>query len=129
MLGVPAERVFQTLGVYLGSSYVNDFNYLGRTFRVQAQADGGFRQSVRDIARLKTRNDAGEMVPIGSIATFRDESGRLLLSAPRSRRSASSSGATTRTSSPATPDQTQIDTPTRPSAPNSTPSRFSGSRT
>ncbi|HEX8375970.1 MAG TPA: efflux RND transporter permease subunit, partial [Geminicoccaceae bacterium] len=75
MLGVPAERVFETLGVYLGSSYVNDFNSLGRTFRVQAQADGGFRQSVRDIARLKTRNDAGEMVPIGSIATFRDESG------------------------------------------------------
>jgi HAE1 family hydrophobic/amphiphilic exporter-1 len=75
MLGVPAERVFEALSVYLGSSYINDFNYLGRTFRVQAQADGGFRQEVRDIARLKTRNDAGEMVPIGSIATFRDESG------------------------------------------------------
>jgi HAE1 family hydrophobic/amphiphilic exporter-1 len=75
MLGVPAERVFETLNIYLGSSYVNDFNYLGRTFRVQAQADGNFRREVSDIARLKTRNDDGEMVPIGSIATFRDESG------------------------------------------------------
>ena len=43
MLGVPADRVFEALEVYLGSAYVNDFNFLGRTFRVTAQADGAFR--------------------------------------------------------------------------------------
>lgn len=72
MLGVSPERVFEALQVYLGSIYVNDFNYLGRTYRVTAQADAPFRQDSRDIANLKTRNDNGQMVPIGSVAEFRD---------------------------------------------------------
>ena len=46
MLGVPANRVFETLQVYLGSAYVNDFNYLGRTYRVTAQADAPFRDDI-----------------------------------------------------------------------------------
>ncbi|MFL5334739.1 MAG: efflux RND transporter permease subunit [Geminicoccaceae bacterium] len=75
MLGVPVDGVFDTLNVYLGSSYVNDFNYLGRTYRVQIQADGEFRREVRDIADLKTRNARGDMVPLGSVATFRDLTG------------------------------------------------------
>jgi multidrug efflux pump subunit AcrB len=75
MLGVPAARVFETLSVYLGSAYVNDFNLLGRTFRVTAQADAPFRDDVSDIANLKTRSDMGGMVPIGSIATFQDRTG------------------------------------------------------
>src|SRR5712691_3388177 len=75
MLGVAANRVFETLQVYLGSSYVNDFNYLGRTYRVTAQADAPFRDTLRDIVNLKTRNDKGQMVPIGSVATFRDITG------------------------------------------------------
>jgi hydrophobe/amphiphile efflux-1 (HAE1) family protein len=75
MLGVPVGGVFDTLNVYLGSSYVNDFNYLGRTYRVQIQADGEFRREVRDIADLKTRNVRGDMVPLGSVATFRDLTG------------------------------------------------------
>jgi HAE1 family hydrophobic/amphiphilic exporter-1 len=75
MLGVPADRVFETLETYVGSTYVNDFNYLGRTYRVTAQADGRFRQRLRDISNLKTRNDRGEMVPIGSVAAFRDITG------------------------------------------------------
>jgi hydrophobe/amphiphile efflux-1 (HAE1) family protein len=75
MLNVSADRVFETLQVYLGSAYVNDFNYLGRTYRVTAQADGRFRDTVQDIANLKTRNDNGAMVPIGSVATFRDITG------------------------------------------------------
>jgi HAE1 family hydrophobic/amphiphilic exporter-1 len=75
MLGVPANRVFETLEVYVGSAFVNEFNLLGRTFRVTAQADGHFRQDIRDIANLKTRNDSGEMVPIGSVASFRDMTG------------------------------------------------------
>ena len=75
MLGVPAERLFETLEVYLGSAYVNDFNFLGRTFRVTAQADGAFRQEIEDIADLRTRNVHGEMVPIGAVASFRDTTG------------------------------------------------------
>jgi HAE1 family hydrophobic/amphiphilic exporter-1 len=75
MLGVTADKVFQTLEVYLGSAYVNDFNYLGRTYHVTAQADGGFRQDRRDIVNLKTRNQSGQMVPIGSVADFRDVTG------------------------------------------------------
>ena len=62
-----AANLFETLQVYLGSSYVNDFNLFGRTWRVYAQADGDFRKRVEDIANLKTRNDKGEMVPIGSM--------------------------------------------------------------
>src|SRR6478736_6574083 len=64
--GVALTNLFETLQVYLGSSYVNDFNLFGRTWRVYAQADGDFRKRVEDIANLKTRNDKGEMVPIGS---------------------------------------------------------------
>jgi multidrug efflux pump len=75
ILGVSANRVFETLQVYLGSAYVNDFNYLGRTYRVTAQADAPFRDEIRDIVNLKTRNDKGQMVPIGSVAEFRDITG------------------------------------------------------
>ena len=71
-LGLAPADVFDTLQVYLGSAYVNDFNYLGRTFEVVAQADGQFRRNIDDIARLKTRNSGGEMVPIGSVARFHD---------------------------------------------------------
>ena len=70
VLGVSADKVFETLEVYVGSAFVNEFNLLGRTYRVTAQADGKFRQNLRDIANLKTRNDAGAMVPIGAVASF-----------------------------------------------------------
>jgi hydrophobe/amphiphile efflux-1 (HAE1) family protein len=75
MLGVPPERVFETLQVYLGSAYVNDFNLLGRTYRVTAQADAAYRDDPSDIALLKTRSNSGAMVPIGSVATFEDKTG------------------------------------------------------
>ncbi|MDG2517630.1 MULTISPECIES: efflux RND transporter permease subunit [Lysobacter] len=65
--GVPLTELFDTLQTYLGSAYVNDFNMFGRTWQVVAQADGPFRDSVEDIANLRTRNDRGEMVPIGSM--------------------------------------------------------------
>jgi HAE1 family hydrophobic/amphiphilic exporter-1 len=68
----PTE-VFSTLQVYLGSQYVNDFNYLGRTYEVIAQADGRFRRDPTDIGRLKARNTSGEMVPIGAVARFKYE--------------------------------------------------------
>jgi NodT family efflux transporter outer membrane factor (OMF) lipoprotein len=66
-LGVPLGSVFDTLQVYLGSLYVNDLNLFGRTFQVRAQAESSFRAEPRDIERLKTRNAAGEMVPLGSV--------------------------------------------------------------
>ncbi|MFC3716368.1 efflux RND transporter permease subunit [Luteimonas soli] len=65
--GVPLTELFDTLQTYLGSAYVNDFNLFGRTWQVIAQADGSFRDSVDDIANLRTRNVDGEMVPIGSM--------------------------------------------------------------
>ncbi|EJL84723.1 multidrug efflux RND transporter permease subunit OqxB [Pantoea sp. GM01] len=65
--GVSLTELFSTLQTYLGSSYVNDFNKFGRTWRVMAQADGDFRDSVQDIGNLRTRNNRGEMVPIGSM--------------------------------------------------------------
>jgi multidrug efflux pump len=74
-LGVPPSRVFEALEIFLGSSFVNDFNYLGRTYRVTAQADAQFRRDARNISELRTRSDAGGMVPLGSVATFRDVSG------------------------------------------------------
>ena len=74
-LGVPISRIFETLSVYMGSAYVNDFNMLGRTYRVTAQADNPFRLDLRDVAGLKTRNADGEMVPIGSVASFSDTTG------------------------------------------------------
>jgi hydrophobe/amphiphile efflux-1 (HAE1) family protein len=74
-LGVNPDRIFEALEVYLGSEYVNDFNYLGRTYQVVAQADGPFRKQIADISDLKARNDRGQMVPIGSVATFEDRTG------------------------------------------------------
>ena len=75
MMGVEPGKVFEALQVYLGSAYVNDFNLLGRTYRVTAQADARFRDDAADIAQLKTRSATGEMVPIGSLATFEDRTG------------------------------------------------------
>ena len=68
-------KSFTTLEVYLGSQYVNDFNFLGRTYRATAQADGQFRQDLHAISQLKTRNANGEMVPLGSVAAFSNITG------------------------------------------------------
>ena len=68
--GVSLTSLFETLQVYLGSSYVNDFNRFGRTYRVIAQADAPYRNRIEDIGNLRTRNARGEMVPIGSMVTL-----------------------------------------------------------
>ena len=75
MLNVPIEALFDTLEVYLGSRYINDFNLLGRTFRVTAQADSRFRLDPEDLAGLKVRSADGAMVPLGSVMAFRTASG------------------------------------------------------
>jgi len=75
ILGVPPGRIFEALQTYLGSTFINDFNLLGRTYRVTAQADADHRSSPADIANLQTRSDNGAMVPIGSVATLSDTTG------------------------------------------------------
>ena len=72
-LGLTPSDVFSTLQVYLGSQYVNDFNFLGRTYQVIVQADAPYRVGRHDIADLKVRNRMGQMVPIGSVASLHDE--------------------------------------------------------
>jgi multidrug efflux pump len=74
-MGLPVRDVFDTMQIYLGSLYVNDFNRFGRTYRVVVQADAPFRSHADDIAGLKTRNEAGEMVPIGSVVNIEDSYG------------------------------------------------------
>jgi len=76
-VGLTPTDVFSTLQVYLGSQYVNDFNYLGRTYEVIVQANGQFRRTPQDITRLKVRNASGEMVPIGTVAQLRGQDGPL----------------------------------------------------
>jgi multidrug efflux pump len=65
--GIALNDVFETLQAYLGSVYVNDFNRFGRTYQVIAQADSQYRSKAEDILRLQTRNENGEMLPLGSI--------------------------------------------------------------
>jgi multidrug efflux pump len=69
---VQVTDVFQALQVYLGGFYINDFNYLGRTWHVMAQADAPFRATSAQVALLKTRNAAGQMVPLGAISELKD---------------------------------------------------------
>ncbi len=66
-LGVSVTDVFDTMQIYLGSLYINDFNRFGRVYQVRAQADAPFRASAADIGLLKTRNAAGDMVPLSSL--------------------------------------------------------------
>jgi hydrophobe/amphiphile efflux-1 (HAE1) family protein len=74
-LGVPIQNVTDAIETYFGSTYVNDFNILGRTYHVTAQADLNFRKETADLSRLRTRNAAGDMVMLGSVVDFRDVSG------------------------------------------------------
>ena len=66
-LDLALTDVYSTLQVYLGSTYVNDFNLFGRTYSVYAQADAPYRATVQDIEGLKVRNSRGDMVPLGSV--------------------------------------------------------------
>ena len=72
-VGLTPSDVFSTLQLFLGSQYVNDFNFLGRTYQVIVQGDENFRQTPEDITRLKVRNVTGEMVPIGTVATLNNQ--------------------------------------------------------
>ncbi len=75
MLNVPLSNIFEALSIYLGSSYVNDFNLLGRTYRVAAQADVEFRDDPSDIPELRVRSRGGAAVPLGSLLRLRETTG------------------------------------------------------
>ncbi|OCJ15094.1 multidrug efflux RND transporter permease subunit [Rhizobium sp. AC44/96] len=66
-LGVPVTDVFETLQIYLGSLYVNDFNAFGRTYSVRVQADAKFRAQPEDIGKLKVRSVSGQMIPLSAL--------------------------------------------------------------
>ncbi|HAB16321.1 MAG TPA: multidrug efflux RND transporter permease subunit [Verrucomicrobiota bacterium] len=74
-MGVPLQSVFEAMQIYLGSLYVNDFNRFGRTYQVIAQADAPFRSRLEDVSRLKTRNEQGQMVPLGTLLRVKEAYG------------------------------------------------------
>jgi len=75
LLGINVQDVFNALQIYIGSSYVNDFNLFGRTFRVTAQARDEDRQGIRDVLKIRVRNSNGDTVPLGSFTTVDNISG------------------------------------------------------
>lgn len=92
-MGVPLNDVFNTLQVYLGGFYVNDFNRFGRTWQVNIQADANFRAQPEDIRSLKVRNSHGQMVPLGTIATVEDIGGPVMITRYNMRTAATINGA------------------------------------
>jgi multidrug efflux pump len=74
-LGIPLQSVFNTLQTFLGANYVNDFNFLGRTFQVNVQAASPYRARPDQIGDLYTRNVQGKMVPLSTIANVREITG------------------------------------------------------
>ncbi|MDQ0322546.1 HAE1 family hydrophobic/amphiphilic exporter-1 [Pararhizobium capsulatum DSM 1112] len=78
-LNVPIPNIFETLSINLGTSYVNDFNTLGRVYQVRAQADQQYRMEREDILALKVRSATGALVPLGTIVDIRDSSGPSLV--------------------------------------------------
>ncbi len=79
-MGLSMSEVFNTLQVYLGSLYVNDFNRFGRTWQVNIQGESNFRKQIEDLKQLKIRNErGGGMVPLGAVAGIRDVSGPVLI--------------------------------------------------
>jgi multidrug efflux pump len=79
MRGVSLQNFADTLGVYEGSLYVNDFNRFGRTWQVIVQAESKFRRRPEDVPQLRVRNIRGAMVPLGSLATQREVNGPLVI--------------------------------------------------
>jgi multidrug efflux pump len=74
-LGVPVTEVFDTMQIYLGSLYVNDFNKFGRTYSVRVQADAPFRARAEDVGLLKVRAGTGEMVPLSALLDVKPSAG------------------------------------------------------
>lgn len=92
-LGVPLNDVFNTLSVYLGGNYVNDFNQFGRTWQVNLQADSKFRIRPDDVKSLKVRNARGDMVPLGTLIEIKEVGGPVMITRYNTRTAATINGA------------------------------------
>jgi multidrug efflux pump subunit AcrB len=78
-MNVSLGELFNTLQVYLGSLYINDFNRFGRTWQVNVQASANFREQIDELKTLRVRSDMGKMVPLGTLATIEERNGPVLL--------------------------------------------------
>ena len=78
-MGLAMDEVFNTLQVYLGSLYVNDFNRFGRTWQVNVQAAANFRGDIEDLKKLKIRNATGQMVPLAALSEVREVNGPTMI--------------------------------------------------
>jgi multidrug efflux pump len=92
-MNVSLNDVFNTLQVYMGGYYVNDFNRFGRTWQVNLQADAAFRLKADDVRQLKVRNAAGDMLPLGTVATIEDVGGPTMITRYNMRTAAALNGA------------------------------------
>ncbi|MGH3053763.1 MAG: efflux RND transporter permease subunit, partial [Gaiellaceae bacterium] len=91
-LGVSLSDVFNTMQVYLGSAYVNDFTRFGRNWQVNAQADSSYRVRPEDVGKLQVRNAQGEMVPLATLVHVQDTTGPVLVNRYNMFRSAEING-------------------------------------
>jgi hydrophobic/amphiphilic exporter-1 (mainly G- bacteria), HAE1 family len=92
-IGVPISQVTQALGVYMGSEYVNDFDFNNRSYRVYVQADQPFRMNMRDLRQYYVRSDTSGLVPLGNIVSLQETSGPQVISHYNLFRSAEIDGA------------------------------------
>ncbi len=79
-MGIPLSQITTTLGVYMGSQYVNDFDFNNRTYRVYVQADRGFRRTTGDLHAYYVRSDSGQMVPLDNLVTVTESAGPPVIS-------------------------------------------------
>jgi hydrophobic/amphiphilic exporter-1 (mainly G- bacteria), HAE1 family len=79
-LNIPLSQITTTLGVFMGSEYVNDFDYNNRTYRVYVQADQPFRMNARDLHNFYVRSDSGQMIPLDNLVTVAESSGPPVIS-------------------------------------------------
>ena len=79
-LNIPLSQITTTLGVFMGSQYVNDFDYNNRTYRVFAQADQPFRMNAKDLHNFYVRSDSGQMIPMDNLVTVAESSGPPVIS-------------------------------------------------
>jgi len=75
-MGVSLSQISTTLNVFMGSEYINDFDYNNRTYRVFVQADQPFRMNAGDLHSYYVRSDAGQMVPLDNLVTVNESAGR-----------------------------------------------------
>ena len=92
-IGVPISQVTQALGVYMGSQYVNDFDFNNRSYRVYVQADQPFRMNARDLRQYYVRSDSNGLVPLGNIVSLKETSGAQVINHYNLFRSAEIDGA------------------------------------